>query len=151
MAGPAPNPAGDAGPGLRVVDLGSDAAGASALLGGGGLSAAKAVSGATEVDGQTLLQLGDALAERINERGKAELGDKTILDAPLPSLEVLRKSPNASDVLDRMLETASERVDASAELRSGRGGAAWLGERSIGHRDPGAIAYLRFLQALQAR
>jgi len=52
-------------------------------------------------------------------------------------------------VLDAMVEAARRGVDETAGLQSRRGRAAWLGERSSGHADPGATAYLRLLEALR--
>jgi len=53
-------------------------------------------------------------------------------------------------LLAAMIATAQAQVDATAGLQSQKGRAAWVQERSVGHADPGATAYLRFLVALQA-
>jgi phosphoenolpyruvate---glycerone phosphotransferase subunit DhaL len=121
-----------------------------ALVGGGLLAAAKTMQGKTEVDVNDALAIGQAVAARITERGKSKLGDKTVLDALLPSLDTLRSSQgDASARLDAMIATARERVTETAQLQSQKGRAAWQQERSIGHADPGATAYLRFLEALR--
>jgi phosphoenolpyruvate---glycerone phosphotransferase subunit DhaL len=48
-----------------------------------------------------------------------------------------------------MIKTAEEQVAATTGLQSQKGRAAWVQERSVGHADPGATAYLRFLEALK--
>ncbi|KLU24559.1 Dak phosphatase [Caballeronia mineralivorans PML1(12)] len=122
-----------------------------ALVGGGLLAASKVVAGKTSVGEAEAVDIGRAVAGRIAERGKSKLGDKTVLDALIPSLDVLASSNGtAAELLAAMIATAQEQVDATAGLQSQKGRAAWVQERSIGHADPGATAYLRFLVALQA-
>jgi phosphoenolpyruvate---glycerone phosphotransferase subunit DhaL len=121
-----------------------------ALIGGGLLAAAKTMQGKNEVNRDDALIIGQAVASRITERGKSKLGDKTVLDALLPSLDVLQSSSDdALATLDAMIATAQERVSETAKMQSQKGRAAWVQERSIGHADPGATAYVRFLEALR--
>jgi dihydroxyacetone kinase-like protein len=121
-----------------------------ALIGGGLLAAAKTMAGKTEVGRPEVLAIGRAVAARIVERGKSKVGDKTVLDALIPSLDVLEASSGASgETIAAMIAKAGEQVKATAGLQSQKGRAAWVQERSIGHPDPGATAYLRFLLALQ--
>ena len=122
-----------------------------ALVGGGLLAASKVMAGKTSVGKAEAVDIGRAVAGRIAERGKSKLGDKTVLDALIPSLDILETSNDtAVELLAAMIATAQEQVDATAGLQSQKGRAAWMQERSIGHADPGATAYLRFLVALQA-
>ncbi len=94
--------------------------------------------------------IGQAVTARITERGKSKVGDKTVLDALVPSLEVLQASQgNATETLDAMIATATERVSETAKMQPQKGRAAWVQERSIGHLYPGATAYVRFLEALR--
>ncbi|WP_395061943.1 DAK2 domain-containing protein [Paraburkholderia silvatlantica] len=120
-----------------------------ALVGGGLLAAAKTVAGSHAAGRAEALAMGRAVAARIAERGKAQLGDKTVLDALVPSLDTLEESGSDDEraLLDAMIDTAERQVRASAALQSKKGRAAWVQERSIGHADPGATAWLRFLQA----
>jgi dihydroxyacetone kinase-like protein len=109
------------------------------------------VAGKTSVGKAEAVDIGRAVAGRIAERGKSKLGDKTVLDALIPSLDILESSNGtAAELLAAMIATAQEQVDVTAGLQSQKGRAAWVQERSIGHADPGATAYLRFLVALQA-
>ncbi|MFM0327373.1 DAK2 domain-containing protein [Caballeronia glebae] len=121
-----------------------------ALVGGGLLAAAKTVNGKDAIGRDEALAIGQAVSARIIERGKSQLGDKTVLDALVPSLDVLAASKgSAIDTLDAMIAKAREQVSATAPMQSKKGRAAWVQERSIGHADPGATAYVRFLEALR--
>lgn len=125
-----------------------------ALVGGGLLAAAKAADGG-EFSGQQAVAIGRAVIDSITTRGKAQAGDKTVLDALVPSVDVLEsmvaQGETAAVTLDAMVSSASDAVAATASLQSRRGRASWIGERSVGHPDPGATAYLRFLEALRDR
>ena len=92
---------------------------------------------------------GRTVAQRIQERGKAELGDKTLLDALLPSLDALTEaSGGAADLCRIAAGVAHERVAETAAWESKRGRAGWLGERSVGHADAGSTAYALLLDEL---
>ena len=118
-----------------------------ALVGGALLAAAKAVKEESHVGAPEALLIADAAVEAIMARGKAQLGDKTMLDAIVPSLEPLRGVKDGVHPLPAMVAAAEEAVRTSAPWQSRRGRAAWVGERSVGHPDPGATAYLRLLEA----
>ncbi|MDR5775555.1 MULTISPECIES: DAK2 domain-containing protein [unclassified Caballeronia] len=121
-----------------------------ALVGGGLLAAGKAMNGKDTVSRDEALGIGRAVAARIIERGKSQVGDKTVLDALVPSLDTLEASQgSATELLDAMIATAQAQVTATASKQSQKGRAAWVQERSVGHADPGATAYVRFLQALR--
>jgi dihydroxyacetone kinase-like protein len=121
-----------------------------ALIGGGLLAASKTMVGKDAVSKDAALTIGRAVSGRIIERGKSQVGDKTVLDALVPSLNTLEKMDGDTDsLLAAMISTSQERVEATAKLQSKKGRAAWVQERSMGHADPGATAYLRFLEALR--
>lgn len=122
-----------------------------ALVGGGLLAAAGAVAEVDELAAPDVLRLGRAAAGSIAARGKAEPGDKTILDALLPSLDALEQADgDGRAALAAMVDAARAGVEETAAQQSQRGRASWLGERSIGKPDPGATAYLRFLESVAA-
>jgi dihydroxyacetone kinase-like protein len=121
----------------------------SALVAGGLLAGAAAAGDAARLDRALTLAIGRAGAERMAARGKAQLGDKTVLDALVPSLDALESARGSGrDALGAMIAAARRGLDETTPLRSQRGRAAWVQERSEGERDPGATAYLRFLEAL---
>jgi dihydroxyacetone kinase-like protein len=112
------------------------------LVGGGLLAAAKALDGTDALDAEGAERAGRAVADTIAARGKSAVGDKTILDALVPSLDA------RADGLDAMVAAARAGVDETAGKQSQHGRASWLQERSIGRPDPGATAYVRFLECL---
>lgn len=121
-----------------------------ALAGGALLAAAKSAADSPELNRADALRLGRAAADSIALRGKAELGDKTMLDAIVPSLDVLEAAEAADpEPLALMVAAARRAVEETTGLQSRRGRAAWVRERSIGHPDPGATAYLRLLESLE--
>jgi len=121
-----------------------------ALVGGALLAAAKAVPDATEIGPHNVLLVARAAADSIAARGKAQLGDKTILDALVPSIDAMEAAgQDPLEMLRAGVEAARNGVESTRDRQSMRGRAAWLGERSIGRQDPGATAYLRFLEGLQ--
>jgi len=97
-------------------------------------------------------ELGQVLAEGladIQRRGKAQLGDKTIVDALAPALDAYRASPDGlAGALKAAAEQARESAVATIPLQARKGRASYLGERSIGHQDPGATSSWLLLQAL---
>lgn len=120
-----------------------------ALVGGGLLAAANAVADVPELASPDVLRLGRAAADSIAARGKAQPGDKTILDALLPSLDALERADgDGRPAIAAMVDAARAGVEETAARQSQRGRASWLGERSIGRPDPGATAYVRFLESV---
>ena len=85
-------------------------------------------------------------------RGKANLGDKTMIDALLPAVDALRSAVLAGASLAVATENAAaaaERgADATVPLVARKGRASYLGDRSAGHRDPGATSSTLLFQAL---
>jgi dihydroxyacetone kinase-like protein len=87
-------------------------------------------------------------------RGKAELGDKTMVDALAPAVDALERELSGGAGLAAALTAASAAADAgrnaTVPLQARKGRASYLGERSIGHQDPGATsAALLVAAALQ--
>jgi dihydroxyacetone kinase-like protein len=120
------------------------------LYGGFFLALSKATAG-KQILGKAELQqiLTEGLAD-IQRRGKAQLGDKTMVDALVPALQAFRASPDGD--LTPALKAAAEQAHRSAEatipLQARKGRASYLGERSIGHQDPGATSSWLLLRAL---
>ena len=88
----------------------------------------------------------------IKQRGKAEVGDKTILDALSPAVEAAREAAGAPDAtvasVFRAAAGAAEEGAASTEpLTARKGRASYLGERAKGHKDPGATSTQLLLEA----
>ncbi len=120
-----------------------------AALVAGALLAGSAVWDREEVSYQDALDFAEAAATSISTRGKSQVGDKTILDAMVPAIEALKQSPGPAAGLEAAISAARRGVDESQALQSRRGRAAWLQERSVGLADPGATAFLRFLEEVE--
>jgi dihydroxyacetone kinase-like protein len=89
----------------------------------------------------------DALATGVagvQRRGKAELGDKTMIDALVPAVEAARSAladgSSLDEALFRSAEAAREGMTATIPLVARKGRASYLGERSANHQDPGATS-----------
>ena len=119
-----------------------------ALVGGALLAGAKVVIDLDDVGPSEFVRFARAAAESVATRGKAQLGDKTMLDAIVPSVDALERA-DGGDALKLMVVAARAAIEETAQLQSRRGRAAWMGERSVGLADPGATAYLRLLEALE--
>lgn len=124
------------------------------LYGTAYMKAAGAVTGKTAItleDGKEMLV---AVIGGIKMRGKAERGEKTMLDALEPALEALERGiANGDDIetcLNAMCDAAKEGVEFTKTIRATKGRASYLGDRSIGHQDPGATSSLITLEAIRA-
>ncbi|SFF56567.1 dihydroxyacetone kinase DhaL subunit [Actinacidiphila alni] len=100
-------------------------------------------------------RLRDALRAGVGgvaQLGGAAAGDKTMLDALLPALDALTGAldagGSAAEVLASAASAAEEGAEATTPLRARKGRASYLGERSIGHQDPGATSAALLIGAL---
>lgn len=94
-----------------------------------------------------LIEIAEEAVAGIQKRGKAEAGEKTMLDTIIPAAESLKESQaNNEDLLTALnncLSAAEKGMKNTIEMQATKGRASYLGERSIGHQDPGATsAYL---------
>jgi dihydroxyacetone kinase-like protein len=112
------------------------------------LAGSRSVAGKASLSAADFLTMAQQAAPAIAKRGKSEVGDKTVLDALVPSVAALEANPT-DRALPAMIAAARKGIEDTAPVMSRKGRAAWLAERTIGHPDPGAVAYLRFLEALQ--
>ncbi|WP_382305977.1 dihydroxyacetone kinase subunit DhaL [Herbiconiux sp. UC225_62] len=112
------------------------------LLGTAYLKAAGAVGAEKELDGAAVVALLTAARDGIVLRGKAEPGDKTMIDAWTPAVEAagaaLAAGKSEAEILDAAATAAEAGAVATEPLVARKGRASYLGERAIGHRDPGA-------------
>lgn len=93
-------------------------------------------------------------ADGVINRGKAEPGDKTMCDVWLPVVASLRQSSEqhltVAQALQAATDVAEAAVHATIPMQARKGRASYLGERSIGHQDPGATSVLLMMQMLTA-
>ena len=127
-----------AGAGRRLMGVVGGASGA--LYGRALLRAGEAVAGDPDPDRLGVTALAAAI-DAIEHLGKAVPGDKTMLDALMPALEALGAdaTPGAASYA-RAAEAAAAGVEATIPLVARKGRASYLGDRSAGHRDPGAAS-----------
>jgi phosphoenolpyruvate---glycerone phosphotransferase subunit DhaL len=149
--------------GLEQGDIG-------AMLKAVGMTLVSSVGGAAgPLYGTLFLQMGTSAAGRdtldlagwtaaleagvagVRSRGKAEPGDKTMVDALLPALDALRAAgedgTGLPDALERSADAAREGMEATIPLEARKGRASYLGPRSVGHQDPGATSTHLLLRA----
>jgi dihydroxyacetone kinase-like protein len=129
--------------------------GASGPLWGSALRrAGRALGDAERFDGEQLAAALDAALEGVVELGAAAPGDKTMVDALTPATKTLHESLAGGLALDAALAAAAQAAAAGAEatvpMQARKGRASYLGERSIGHQDPGATSAAIILAALSA-
>lgn len=93
-------------------------------------------------------------ADGVISRGKAEPGDKTMCDVWVPVAESLRQSSEQNLSVTAALDAAAVQAEAAAQstitMQARKGRASYLGERSIGHQDPGATSVMFMVQMLAA-
>lgn len=116
------------------------------------LRAAAAVRAYERVDGDFLASMFAAIAKGIKERGKGERGDKTMLDAWLPAAEAAhtacRRGASRIQVLREASRAAAHGADATRAMIASKGRAARVGDRSLGHIDPGAASATIIIDAI---
>jgi dihydroxyacetone kinase-like protein len=102
--------------------------------------------------GDDLLALLQAGVDGIVQRGRPQLGDKTMFDAWSPALDAMRASlENGTDAVTALAQAvaaAEQGMKDTIPLQAKKGRASYLGERSIGHQDPGATSSYLMLKAL---
>ena len=115
------------------------------------LKAAGGLAGVHELDGAALERMVADGAAGIAQRGKAEVGDKTMIDAWNPAIEAIKRSRAAGGSIEEMLKVAAEAAvagrDATIPLVARKGRASYLGERSKDHLDPGATSTTMMIEA----
>ncbi|MEV7664000.1 dihydroxyacetone kinase subunit DhaL [Paenarthrobacter sp. NPDC089316] len=121
------------------------------LYGTAYLRAATSLGDTADVDADALAAALTAARDGVVARGKAELGDKTMIDAWTPAVEAAVKAAQGGAEPSAVLEAAAQAAEAGAKatdpLVARKGRASYLGERSAGHRDPGAASTALLLRA----
>ncbi|WP_370857129.1 dihydroxyacetone kinase subunit DhaL [Megasphaera sp.] len=138
------------GVGMQLVSTVGGASGP--LYGTAFMKAGMACKGLTEIDGPAFVKAMEAAVDGIKMRGKATEGEKTMLDALCPALKVLQDDVTAGKSLKGALQDAAQAAEKGVEytktIIATKGRASYLGERSLGHQDPGATSSLYLLQVL---
>lgn len=85
---------------------------------------------------------------KIQALGMAKEGEKTMVDAMLPALRAMQATDNAADGIKSAVSAAEKAVEHTKEIIATKGRASYVGERSIGHQDPGATSFCLMLKTL---
>ncbi|PDQ22886.1 dihydroxyacetone kinase subunit L [Mesorhizobium sanjuanii] len=117
------------------------------------IRAAAAVKGkATLADTDAVAML-QAMAQGIRDRGKAEIGEKTMVDAWQPAAEAAAAAhatgKTLAESLDAALEAAEQGAEGTKDMIAAKGRSSRLGERSLGHVDPGAASAVTVIGAMR--
>lgn len=122
------------------------------LYGTAFMKAGMAMAGKMDMDLNDFLSCLDVAIEGVKMRGKSTQGEKTMLDAMIPALDAMRAATeNSSDpktVLAAGIEAAKAGVEYTKTIIATKGRASYIGERSLGHQDPGATSFTDILETI---
>lgn len=122
------------------------------LYGTAFLRAGMAAANKQELESADIVALFTAMLEGIKARGKAQAGEKTMIDALTPAIEAGQQAQaenaDPSQILLRMTSAAEEGMKKTVPMLATKGRASYLGERSIDHQDPGATSSWLLIKAL---
>jgi phosphoenolpyruvate---glycerone phosphotransferase subunit DhaL len=108
------------------------------------------MAGQAEVDQAGFVAAWRAALTGVKARGKAELGDKTMIDALTPAIDALEQAADLQAGLQAAVDAAEQGMNATTPLVARKGRASYLGDRSAGHQDPGATStYYLFKSAAE--
>ena len=136
------------------MDLVSTVGGSSGpLYGTAFMKAGAKAAGKAEIGIDDFLAMLEDAIEGIKMRGRAVQGEKTMLDAMIPALTAMKEAAaggaeNSGTVLAKGVEAAEEGVAYTKTIIATKGRASYLGERSIGHQDPGATSFTVLLKTI---
>ena len=136
--------------GMTLVSTVGGAAGP--LYGSAYMKAAGPVNGKMEMDLDDFINMLAEAVEAVEHRGKSTVVEATMLDAMVPSLEAIKAAKEEGKSAKEALEAGSKAAWAGAEhtkdLVATKGRASYVGERGLGHQDPGATSYSYMLETI---
>ena len=132
--------------GTAIMTKGGGASGA--VFGTLFRSGAKALEGRDALDGEGFAAFLAVAAEAVQKRGGAAPGQKTMIDALVPAAAAATTHAALADVLAAAAQAAADGVEATRGMLATTGKARSLGERSLGHIDPGALSVSIILRAM---
>ncbi|MEH2072261.1 MAG: dihydroxyacetone kinase subunit DhaL [Nostoc sp.] len=116
------------------------------------LRASTAVALKHELTEQNMLELLQAGLDGILQRGKAQLGDKTMVDVLSPGVAAFRQAlgenQNTVEAMQQAVAAAERGLQETILMQAKKGRASYLGERSVGHQDPGGTSAYLMLKSL---
>jgi dihydroxyacetone kinase-like protein len=135
--------------GLTLVSTVGGASGP--LYGTGFMRAGMTLANHYEIDRHALAAAWGAALEGIQARGRAQRGEKTMVDALVPAVDALRQAGTDDDLITALraaVAAAEEGMLATIPMQATKGRASYLGDRSVGHQDPGATSAHLMLRVL---
>ncbi|WP_349948162.1 dihydroxyacetone kinase subunit DhaL [Lacrimispora sp. BS-2] len=122
------------------------------LYGSAYMKAGMALAGKNEMDQKDFLEMMKAAADAVMQRGKAVAEEATMLDAMLPALKAMEEADaagaSAKDMLDAGVRAAWAGTEHTKDLIATKGRASYVGERGLGHQDPGATSFSYMLEVI---
>ena len=94
--------------------------------------------GSRPINREIITECFSAGIEAVKKRGRSDVGQKTMLDVLVPAMELLKDTDTGSDLYTKLRETVAASEIQTIDMMALKGRASYLGERSIGHMDPGA-------------
>ena len=113
------------------------------LLGSFFMGMSEPVDDGAELDSSAVLEMLIAGINKMHKQSRAQIGDKTMMDAMLPALDVLssaEKSAAVAEILKQAAKAATDGSEATKDMKAKFGRARNLGDRVLGHKDPGAVS-----------
>jgi dihydroxyacetone kinase-like protein len=152
LGGAEPSSPADALKAVSMALIGKVGGAAGPLYGTAFLRASTALQDKDEVSAEEVAEALEAALEGIKQRGKAEVGDKTMVDALAPAVEAAKEATGSADggaagVFRAAAAAAKEGAESTVPLSARRGRASYLGARAAGHEDPGARSTYLLLDA----
>ncbi|MEM6282638.1 MAG: dihydroxyacetone kinase subunit DhaL [Chloroflexota bacterium] len=116
------------------------------------MRAAGAVTSKEELSAEDIVNLFEKGLEGLVQRGRAEVGEKTMIDAMVPAVDAMKTAQadgaEIAAVVQAGVQAAEKGVESTIPLVARKGRASYLGERSAGHQDPGATSTFYLLSTL---
>lgn len=122
------------------------------LYGSAYMKAGMALAGKNDMDMKDFLIMMETAIEAVAQRGRAVVEEATMLDAMVPSLDAMKaaaaEGKSTREVLDAGVKSAWAGADHTKDLVATKGRASYVGERGLGHQDPGATSYSYMLEVI---
>lgn len=136
--------------GLTLVSTVGGASGP--LYGSAFMKAGVAMAGKEDMDLSDFLEAMRTGVEAVQMRGRAGAGEKTMLDSMLPAMDAMEEEASANAQIHTVLKAgviaAWDGVEGTKDMIATKGRASYLGERSVGHQDPGATSFAYMLETI---
>ena len=134
--------------GMTLVSTVGGAAGP--LYGTAFMKAGMAVGGKEEISGEDFIKMMEEAINGVKMRGKSEAGEKTMLDAMIPAYDVFKEGlcDGAKSAIEKALQASMDGVEYTKTIKATKGRASYIGDRSIGHQDPGATSFTYMMECI---